>query len=163
MLRRVGYTGKVTLIGADDSVPYDRPNLSKDYLAGDAPEDWIPLRSPEFYSEHDIELVQGVTVESVDAGKRTVELATGESIPFDKLLLATGAEDHPRAFQHRVSAIRRAPCSANDSETTSGPKPRIDSHQAQFPPHLIIASGRSRHAFGRRPRCFRPLHSERDQ
>src|SRR5262245_6317176 len=45
MLRREGYGGTVTLIGADPSVPYDRPNLSKDYLAGNAPEEWIPLRS----------------------------------------------------------------------------------------------------------------------
>ena len=47
------------MIGADDAVPYDRPNLSKDYLAGTAPEDWIPLRPPEFYAEHHIELLRG--------------------------------------------------------------------------------------------------------
>lgn len=92
MLRRLGYTGKLTMIGVDDSAPYDRPNLSKDYLAGDAPEEWIPLRPPEFYAEHDIDLMQGVTVTSVDPAARTVELSTGESMHFDKLLLATGAE-----------------------------------------------------------------------
>jgi len=47
MLRREGYSGPVTML-SDDTVPYDRPNLSKDYLAGNAPEEWIPLRSPEF-------------------------------------------------------------------------------------------------------------------
>jgi len=47
-LRREGYDGPVTMIGADEFLPYDRPNLSKDYLAGSAPEEWIPLRPPEF-------------------------------------------------------------------------------------------------------------------
>src|SRR5579883_702476 len=56
MLRREGFGGSVTMISADDSAPYDRPNLSKDYLAGTAPEEWIPLRPPEFYAEADIEL-----------------------------------------------------------------------------------------------------------
>src|SRR5262249_21298952 len=51
MLRRQGFAGSVTLIGADPEVPYDRPNLSKDYLAGTAPEEWIPLRSRQFYAE----------------------------------------------------------------------------------------------------------------
>src|SRR2546430_1935484 len=49
MLRREGYDGSVTLIGADEFLPYDRPNLSKDYLAGTASEEWIPLRSVDFY------------------------------------------------------------------------------------------------------------------
>ncbi len=55
-LRQEGYTGRITMLSADQSAPYDRPNLSKDYLAGNAAEEWIPLRSPEFYREHDIEL-----------------------------------------------------------------------------------------------------------
>ncbi|MGI9044670.1 MAG: FAD-dependent oxidoreductase [Gemmatimonadaceae bacterium] len=92
MLRRLGYGGKLTMIGADDAAPYDRPNLSKDYLAGDAPEEWIPLRPAEFYAEHDIELRKGVTVTSLDVRERRVELSAGESVHFDKLLLATGAE-----------------------------------------------------------------------
>jgi hypothetical protein len=49
MPRRQGYAGPVTLIGADPEPPYDRPNLSKDYLAGHAPEEWIPLRARDFY------------------------------------------------------------------------------------------------------------------
>src|SRR5256885_11604352 len=52
MLRREGYEGPVTMLGDEDSVPYDRPNLSKDYLAGNAPEEWIPLRSTDFYAQH---------------------------------------------------------------------------------------------------------------
>ena len=51
MLRREGYGGGVTIVSADEAAPYDRPNLSKDYLAGTAPEEWIPLRPAEFYVE----------------------------------------------------------------------------------------------------------------
>lgn len=92
MLRRKNFSGKLTMIGGDESVPYDRPNLSKDYLAGNAPEEWIPLRPPEFYQEHNIELMRGTTVSAVDADKKTVRLSNGETRLFDKLLLATGAE-----------------------------------------------------------------------
>jgi nitrite reductase/ring-hydroxylating ferredoxin subunit len=60
MLRRQGYDGPVTMIGADEFLPYDRPNLSKDYLAGNAPEEWIPLRSGDFYREQKIETLTNV-------------------------------------------------------------------------------------------------------
>src|SRR5438093_4592095 len=66
MLRREGYDGPVTLIGADESLPYDRPNLSKDYLAGNAPEEWIPLRPPEFYREQKIEALTKTTGTSIN-------------------------------------------------------------------------------------------------
>ena len=66
MLRREGYAGALTILSADDSAPYDRPNLSKDYLAGTAQEDWIPLRAPEFYTERRIELVLNSRVSSID-------------------------------------------------------------------------------------------------
>jgi 3-phenylpropionate/trans-cinnamate dioxygenase ferredoxin reductase subunit len=59
MLRREGYDGPVTMVGADPAAPYDRPNLSKDYLAGTASEDWIPLRQGGFYAEHRIDLLLG--------------------------------------------------------------------------------------------------------
>lgn len=91
MLRREGYDGPVTLVGADPAGPYDRPNLSKDYLAGNAPEEWIPLRPPEFYVEQHIDLRTGVAVTDLDPPKRTVTLAGGEVLPFGALLLATGA------------------------------------------------------------------------
>ena len=51
MLRREGYQGPITLFDPDPDAPYDRPNLSKDYLAGSAPEEWIPLHPPDFYAE----------------------------------------------------------------------------------------------------------------
>jgi NADPH-dependent 2,4-dienoyl-CoA reductase/sulfur reductase-like enzyme/nitrite reductase/ring-hydroxylating ferredoxin subunit len=92
MLRREGFTGSVTMIGADSEIPYDRPNLSKDYLAGNAQEEWIPLRSDDFYTQHKIDLIRNVRVDSIDTTSKTVTLSNGETKSFDKLLLATGAQ-----------------------------------------------------------------------
>lgn len=92
MLRRDGYGGKVTIISADDSPPYDRPNLSKDYLAGAAPEEWIPLAPNEFYAENEIELRLGATATAIDVPGRHVIVGGGDAIGFTKLLIATGAE-----------------------------------------------------------------------
>lgn len=91
-LRREGYAGSLTLLSADDAAPYDRPNLSKDYLAGTAPEEWIPLRPDAFYKEHAIELRLNATVAGIDVAGRRVLLAGGGEVAFDRLLLATGAE-----------------------------------------------------------------------
>jgi apoptosis-inducing factor 3 len=91
MLRREGYTGIVTLIGDDRDPPCDRPNLSKDYLAGNAPEEWIPLRPAGFYDERRIELVRGRRVTAIDTRQRFVALDDGSSLGYDALLLATGA------------------------------------------------------------------------
>lgn len=96
MLRREGYGGPVTMIGAADELPSDRPNLSKDYLAGDAPEDWIPLRSASFYRDRDVELRLGERVVAVDTEASRVTLGDGSEIEYGALLLATGAEPfHP--------------------------------------------------------------------
>ena len=92
VLRREGFEGAITMLSADASPPCDRPNLSKDYLAGTAPEEWIPLRPPEFFDEQKIKLVLGATVTAVDLGGKRVTVADGTSHPFDALLLATGAE-----------------------------------------------------------------------
>jgi NADPH-dependent 2,4-dienoyl-CoA reductase/sulfur reductase-like enzyme/nitrite reductase/ring-hydroxylating ferredoxin subunit len=92
MLRRRGHKGRVVMIGDEDDGPYDRPNLSKDYLAGNAPEEWIPLRPPEFYREHGIELVLGATASDVDPARREVRASDGRRFAYDRLLLATGAE-----------------------------------------------------------------------
>ena len=91
MLRRQGYQGKITMLSADASPPCDRPNLSKDYLAGTAPEEWIPLRPPEFFREQSIDLVLGARATRIDVAKKCVEVG-GSTHPFGALLLATGAE-----------------------------------------------------------------------
>jgi NADPH-dependent 2,4-dienoyl-CoA reductase/sulfur reductase-like enzyme/nitrite reductase/ring-hydroxylating ferredoxin subunit len=91
MLRRQGYLGTLTMLSADPSPPCDRPNLSKDYLAGTAPEEWIPLRPPQFFAEQKIDLVLRSRVTAIDVTKKTV-IAGNAAYPFDALLLATGAE-----------------------------------------------------------------------
>src|SRR5688500_595113 len=90
-LRRESYTGPVTIIEAGHFAPYDRPNPSKDYLAGTAPEDWIPLRPPSFHADNDIELVLGRRATAIDTGARKVFLDDGTQRSFGALLIATGA------------------------------------------------------------------------
>jgi len=92
MLRREGYDGPVTMVSADDSPPVDRPNLSKDYLAGKAQEDWIPLRPSDYYRDRRIDLLLHSRVSSLDTKKRQIVLENGRAIEFGALLLATGAD-----------------------------------------------------------------------
>jgi NADPH-dependent 2,4-dienoyl-CoA reductase/sulfur reductase-like enzyme/nitrite reductase/ring-hydroxylating ferredoxin subunit len=92
MLRREGYDGSITMISADEAAPVDRPNLSKDYLAGNAKEDWIPLRGPEFYEENRIELLLKRRVASIDPAERTVQMEDQSKRTYGALLLATGAD-----------------------------------------------------------------------
>jgi len=98
MLRRERFEGSIVMLSEDDAPPVDRPNLSKDYLAGNAPEDWVPLRPPQFYSEQAIELKLGSKVAAIDSKARTLTLAGGRTVPFDRLLLATGAEANHLVF-----------------------------------------------------------------
>jgi nitrite reductase/ring-hydroxylating ferredoxin subunit len=92
MLRRRGFTGDVTIFSDDPSPPPDRPNLSKDYLAGKAPEDWIPLRPPEFYEGKRIALRLDTGATAIDPARQELALAGGGTVGYDRLLLATGAE-----------------------------------------------------------------------
>jgi NADPH-dependent 2,4-dienoyl-CoA reductase/sulfur reductase-like enzyme/nitrite reductase/ring-hydroxylating ferredoxin subunit len=91
-LRRLGFDGEVTILSADADPPCDRPNLSKDYLAGDMPEDWLWLRGEDWYHENNIDLRLSTEVNRVDAAGRTIRCASGEQLPFDRLLIATGGE-----------------------------------------------------------------------
>ena len=91
MLRRCGYRGDVTIVDDDEGSPYDRPNLSKDYLAGNAPEEWIPIRPPNFYEEHQVTVVRGRATR-LDAASRTLHVDGRAALSYDALILATGAE-----------------------------------------------------------------------
>jgi NADPH-dependent 2,4-dienoyl-CoA reductase/sulfur reductase-like enzyme/nitrite reductase/ring-hydroxylating ferredoxin subunit len=91
MLRREGYDGAVTMITADQDPPVDRPNLSKDFLAGEAQPDWIPLWPPETFKERNIALQLGSRVASIDPGSRSLLLEGGSRHTFGALLIATGA------------------------------------------------------------------------
>lgn len=109
MLRRCGCDGTITAVDTDNGVPYDRPNLSKDYLAGNAPEDWIPLRPDGFYSEHGVDIVRARATR-IDVKNKRVELEGAAPLSYDALLLATGAEpvrlDTPGADLPHVHYLR---------------------------------------------------------
>lgn len=91
-LRRRGFDGEVTILSADSDSPCDRPNLSKDYLAGTAPEEWLWLRADDWYAANAIDLRLGAEVTAVDPGERKVSIRSGEIFAYDRLLLATGSE-----------------------------------------------------------------------
>ena len=110
MLRRQDYRGSIVMLSNEAAAPVDRPNLSKDYLAGSAPEDWLPLRPDDFYTEAKIDLRLNTEVMSIDTNARHVVTSGGETIPYDRLLLATGAEPVrlpiPGADQPHVHVLR---------------------------------------------------------
>ena len=116
-LRELGFSGNLAILSADADPPVDRPNLSKDYLAGTAPEEWLPLRSPAWYADNRIDLRLSAEVTGIDSVSRTVRCASGERIPFDRLLIATGSEpnrlnspgfDGDNVFTLRSAADARA-------------------------------------------------------
>jgi NADPH-dependent 2,4-dienoyl-CoA reductase/sulfur reductase-like enzyme/nitrite reductase/ring-hydroxylating ferredoxin subunit len=92
MLRRKGYSGPVTMISADSAPPCDRPNLSKDFLAGTAQDDWIPLRPPEWYRERKIDLVLNSRATTLDTKQKKITTENGKTYDYGALLLATGSD-----------------------------------------------------------------------
>jgi len=110
MLRRQEFRGSIVMLSDDSSAPVDRPNLSKDYLAGSAPEDWLPLRPEGYYADQAIDLKLKTEVSAIDPRARNIMLAGGETIAYDRLLLATGAEPVrlpiPGADQPHVHLLR---------------------------------------------------------
>src|SRR5829696_3941404 len=91
-LRDEGFDGPIVLIGEEPEQPYERPPLSKEYLRGEAPREKAHVHPEGFYAEHGVELRTATAVTGIDLAARAVELAGGERVAFDRLLLATGAE-----------------------------------------------------------------------
>jgi apoptosis-inducing factor 3 len=116
MLRRQGYQNSIVMLSSENALPYDRPNLSKDYLSGMIPFEYVPLKDESFYEKNHIETRLGRAVRELDVRARQVVLAS-EAIPYDRLLLATGAEPVrltiPGADQPHVRTLRSlADCQA---------------------------------------------------
>jgi NADPH-dependent 2,4-dienoyl-CoA reductase/sulfur reductase-like enzyme/nitrite reductase/ring-hydroxylating ferredoxin subunit len=109
-LRREGYAGPLVVLSADADPPCDRPNLSKDYLAGTASDDWIPLRDAAFYQQHAIDLRLRTRAVAIDTQQRLVRTSDGNAIEYGALLIATGAEpirlDVPGATLPHVHYLR---------------------------------------------------------
>ena len=109
-LRQEGYDGPITLVSADDAPPVDRPNLSKDFLAGTAPDEWLPLRPPEYYEQQRIGLSLNSRVSAIDSVARRITLEGGRKLEYGALLLATGADpvrlDLPGATGSRLCYLR---------------------------------------------------------
>lgn len=133
-LRQEGYGGQLVLIGDEDALPYDRPNLSKDYLAGTAQEEWLPVAPRERYDDLGIRLALGSEATRINPGPRTVALADGREFGYDCLLLATGATPvrptipgHSSPHVHYLRSL--ADCRA------------IIARAAEAPTAVIIGSG----------------------
>lgn len=109
-LRREGYAGPVTLLSSDTHLPCDRPNLSKNFLAGTAPAEWLSLRPAEFYQEQNIDVRLATQVVGIDPAQRQLQLSDGSRLAYGALLLATGAEpvrlDLPGAHLPHVHVLR---------------------------------------------------------
>ena len=98
-LREEGFTGRVILITREDRLPYDRPNLSKDYLQGHAQPEWMPLRSDVFFATSDIEIWGEKNVKNVDTAAKLITFSDGDTLECDALLVATGGTPRKLPFQ----------------------------------------------------------------
>ena len=90
-LRREGFGGRLVLIGDEPHLPYQRPPLSKQYLAGELAGDRLPFRHQAFYDQHRVELRLGLRATRIDAAARRLSLSDGETLAYDRLMLCTGA------------------------------------------------------------------------
>jgi 3-phenylpropionate/trans-cinnamate dioxygenase ferredoxin reductase component len=93
--RDEGYEGPIHLIGEEPYAPYQRPPLSKAYLKGEMDAEGLELRGADFYTESGIALATGVRAEAIDGAARQVALSNGETLAYDRLVLATGAHNRP--------------------------------------------------------------------
>src|SRR5579864_5663789 len=104
-LRSQGYQEPVTLIGEEPHLPYQRPPLSKDYLAGKLTADSLPLRARVYFENHHIDLRLGERAAAIDRKARQVKLASGVAVPYEHLVLALGARNRPLQVKGAESAL----------------------------------------------------------
>src|SRR5690349_1685592 len=104
-LRSQGYQEPVTLIGEEPHLPYQRPPLSKDYLAGKLAADSLPLRAAVYFENHHIDLRLGERATAIDRKARQVKLASGVAAPYEKLVLALGSRNRPLQIKGAESAL----------------------------------------------------------
>ncbi len=120
-LRKQGFEGEITLVSNDAHLPYDRPNLSKAYLAGEASADWLPLRSEDFYDELEVDVRLGTPATGLSVEDKVLECGD-QTLEYDKLLLATGGQpkhlDVPGADLDGIYLLRtRRDCDAIIDQT----------------------------------------------
>lgn len=109
-LREGGFTGYIIMLTESEEGPYDRPNCSKDYLQGEAPDDWMPLREPQFYQDYGIEMRTNQRVVSLDPATKQIELASGETLTYDRALICPGGKPNvlpvPGADLNGIHSLR---------------------------------------------------------
>jgi 3-phenylpropionate/trans-cinnamate dioxygenase ferredoxin reductase subunit len=115
-LRHRGFDGTITLIGEEGHLPYERPPLSKDYLAGKAGRDSVFVHDQAWYKDQEIDLRLGVPATAIDRAARQVRLADGARLPYDKLLIATGSSPRRLADASGVHYLR----TLDDSDRLKG-------------------------------------------
>src|SRR4051794_28639297 len=104
-LRRNGHDGTIHLVSDEAVAPYDRPPLSKEYLAGEIEEAALRFRADDWYADHDVELLLGERAVDLDAAARELTLASGSRLPFSQLLIATGSSPRRLPRTERFSNV----------------------------------------------------------
>jgi len=125
MLRQSGFTGTIAMIGREIEPPYERPPLSKDYLAREKTFDRLYIRPPHFWGEKDVRLLLGIEVTAVDVAGHQLALSNGDSFGYGKLVWATGGDPRkltlPGADLAGIHAVRtREDCDALMGELDGG-------------------------------------------
>ncbi len=103
-MREGGFTGKIVMLTESGEAPYDRPNCSKDYLQGKAPDEWMALRTDEFYTNYGIDVRTNQHVTSLDPVAKTIELASGETLTYNKALVCPGGT--PNSLPNLASNLK---------------------------------------------------------
>jgi NADPH-dependent 2,4-dienoyl-CoA reductase/sulfur reductase-like enzyme len=124
-LREQGYGGAVTLIGAEDELPYERPPLSKGYLMGKDEFEKAVVHPEEWYAEHDVDLRRGVRVTAIDRAAHEVELDDGSRLPYGALVLATGSEPRTLEVPGAEPLTLRTHADSDRIKATFGPGKRL--------------------------------------